>query len=71
MGGIMRKISPEMEAELNELGRDIAARDEAIVAEYKRTHDLPSRGVIETPERKALREEERRRYGEILEKYKE
>lgn len=65
----MDKNEQEM-AELHELSIEMAAREEAIVQEYKRTHALPSRGVIDTPERRALREEEKRRYMEITERYK-
>ena len=61
----------ERDIELSALSSDICKRDEAIVVEYKRTHKLPSRGVIDTPERRALRAEEIRRYGEIMEKYKD
>lgn len=46
-------------------------RREAIVQEYKRTHTLPSRGIIDTPELRALQKEEKRRFIEICEKYKE
>jgi hypothetical protein len=60
----------EKDAELLALGTELAQRDEAIVAEYKRTHTLPSRGVIDTPERRALRAEGKKRFIEICEKYK-
>lgn len=58
-------------AELHALSVEMASREQAIVDEYKRTHNLPSRGVIDTPERRALRAEEKRRFIEILEKYKD
>jgi hypothetical protein len=61
----------EKHAELLALGTELARRDETIVAEYKRTHTLPSRGVIDTPERRALRAEGKRRMIEIHEKYKD
>lgn len=57
--------------ELLALSKEMAEREEALVQEYKRTHTLPSRGVIDTPERRALRAEEKRRFIEICEKYKE
>lgn len=57
--------------ELLALSKEMAEREEALVQEYKRTHVLPSRGVIDTPERRALRAEEKRRFIEICEKYKE
>ena len=59
------------DAELVAMSTDISRRKKVIVEEYKRTHKLPSRGVIDTPERRALRAEEIRRYGEIMEKYKD
>ena len=34
-------------------------------------HTLPSRGIIDTPELRALQKEEKRRFIEICEKYKE
>jgi hypothetical protein len=61
----------EQDAELLALGKEMAQRDETIVAEYKRTHTLPSRGVIDTPERRALRAETKRRFIEICEKHKD
>lgn len=57
--------------ELLALSKEMAEREEALVQEYNRTHTLPSRGVIDTPERRALRAEEKRRFIEICEKYKE
>ena len=56
-------------AELHALSVEMAAREEVIVEEYKRTHTLPSRGVIDTPERRALRAEEKQRLMEIIERY--
>lgn len=61
----------QKEAELLALGKEITERDEAIVTEYKRTHKLPGRGMVHTPERTALREEAKLRYGEILARYAE
>jgi hypothetical protein len=56
--------------ELDQLSHEIAQRRRVLVDEYKRTHTLPSRGVIITPELQALQAEEKRRYFEIINKYK-
>ena len=42
--------------------KSIHEQDEKIVAEWKRTHKTPSRGVIVTPERKALQEKDKQLY---------
>lgn len=39
-------------------------RQEALVKEYKRTHEIPSRGTIDTPEIQAEREEQKRLFAE-------
>ena len=61
----------EKQAELRAWSKEMATRDAAIVAEWKRTHKLPSRGVIDTPERRALRAEGKQRLIEIRKKYQE
>ena len=61
----------EKKQELLTLGQEMFERREAIVQEYKRTHTLPSRGIIDTPELRAMQKEEKRRFIEICEKYKE
>lgn len=58
-------------AELNALSAEMAAREEALVQEYKRTHKIPGRGIIDTPERRALHAEEKRRHYEIKSKYED
>ena len=58
------------EQELKALSEEIFERREKLIADYKKTHTLPSRGQITTPELMALNREEKRRYFEILEKYK-
>ena len=47
----------EKKSELLALGKEMTRRDDEIIAAYKKTHKLPSRGVIDTPERRALRAE--------------
>lgn len=44
--------------------RESVRKEEALILEYKRTHKLPSRGVIITPEIQALREEQKALYAE-------
>lgn len=44
--------------------RESVRKEEAMIQEYKRTHKLPSRGVIITPEIQALREEQKALYAE-------
>ena len=58
----------EKKAELLALGKEMTRRDDEIIAAYKKTHKLPSRGVIDTPERRALPAEENRRNIQISEK---
>lgn len=50
--------------ELNARSRELARQEEALIQEYKRTHKLPSRGTIVTPEILALRQEQKKLYGE-------
>ena len=59
-----------MRQELREFGREMQKREDALVAEYKKNHKLPSRGIIDTPELRELREEKRIRFIQICEKYK-
>lgn len=60
----------EKSREFHKLDTEISDREEALIAEYKKTHKIQSRGIIDTPELKALREEYKRRFIEICEKYK-
>ena len=56
--------------ELRGLGREMQQREDALVEEYKKNHRLPSRGMIDTPELRQLREEKRIRFIQICEKYR-
>ena len=58
--------------ELDALSSEIAARKKVVSDAWKATLPDPKRmrGECNTPEMRALREEEKRRFGEILEKYK-
>ena len=60
----------EMKKELIELGKDIAKRRKVIVEKWLADKPHLIRGECNTPEMKALEQEAVRRYGEILEKYK-
>ena len=52
--------------QINKLTKESVRRERALVAEYKRTHSVPSRATISTPEIDAERAEQRRLYGEYL-----
>lgn len=56
--------NPRTKEELDALSVKLAQQEEALIQEYKRTHKLPSRGVIITPEIQALREEQKALYAE-------
>ena len=60
----------EKEKELIELSKDIAKRRKVIVEKWLADKPHIIRGECNTPEMKALEQEAVRRYGEILEKYK-
>ncbi len=66
----MRDGNAEKNQELRELGREMQQREDALVEEYKKEHQIPSRGIIDTPELRQLREEKRLRFIEICEKYR-
>lgn len=65
------KTKAKMDEELHALGREIYERREKIRKEWLKTHEKPLRGRMASKEQKALDQEEKRRYGEILEKYKD
>jgi hypothetical protein len=52
--------------QIEQLWKESVRREENLVAEYKRTHSVPSRGTISTPEIEAERAERKRLYGEYL-----
>lgn len=52
--------------QINELTKESVRRERALVAEYKRTHSVPSRATISTPEIDTERAEQKRLYGEYL-----
>lgn len=51
--------------ELLELCRASHAREEELIKEYRRTHKIPSRGIISTPAIDAERAEQKRLFGEL------
>ena len=55
---------PRTKEELDALSVKLARQEEALIQEYKRTHKLPSRGVIIRPEIQALPEEQKALYAE-------
>ena len=52
--------------QIEQLWRESVRRERDLVAEYKRTHRVPSRATISTPEIEAERAEQKRLYGEYL-----
>ncbi len=66
-----KDIDEAENAELLALGKDYAVRSEEIIKEWRKTiTGVMIRGECNTPEMRALEAEVKRRYGEILEKYK-
>ena len=64
-------LDEEEKAELLELGKDYAVHSEKILKEWKKELKKGYRYErCNTPEMRALEAEVKRRYGEILEKYK-
>lgn len=55
---------PRTKEELDALSVKLARQEEALIQEYKRTHKVPSRGIIITPEIQSLREEQKALYAE-------
>lgn len=51
--------------------REINSHREAVIQEWLKTHEMPMRGRLAPNEQSALDREEKRRFGEILAKYKE
>ncbi len=58
--------SNEQLEQLEQLMRESIHRRDKLVAEYKRTHKIPSRGIISTPEIDAERAEHTRLLGEYI-----
>ena len=52
--------------QIDQLTKKSVRRERSLVAEYKRTHSVPSRGIISTPEIDAERAKQKRLYGEYL-----
>ena len=50
--------------------RESVKRENALVQEYRRTHQVPSRGIISTPEIDAERAEQKRLFGEYCKLFK-
>lgn len=49
--------------QIDQLTKESVRRENALIAEYRRTHTVPGRGVISTPEIDAERAEQKRLYG--------
>ncbi len=52
--------------ELQKLWKASLQRERTLIQEYKKTHSLPSRGIILTPEIQAEKKEQKRLYTEML-----
>ena len=52
--------------QIEQLWKESVRRERDLVAEYKRTHRVPSRATSSTPEIEAERAEQKRLYGEYL-----
>ena len=52
--------------QIEQLWKESVRRERDLVAEYNRTHRVPSRATISTPEIEAERAEQKRLYGEYL-----
>ena len=52
--------------QIDKLTKESVRREKALITEYRRTHTVPSRGIISTPEIDAERAEQKRLYGEYL-----
>ena len=52
--------------QIEQLWKESVRRERDLVAEYKRTHHVPSRATISTPEIEAERAEQKRLYVEYL-----
>lgn len=53
---------PNTTEELMALSQELAMQEENLIQEYKRTHRLPSRGIIITPEIQSLRDKQKAIY---------
>ena len=53
-------------SETTKFTKESVRRENSLIAEYRRTHTVPGRGVISTPEIDAERAEQKRLYGEYL-----
>lgn len=52
--------------QIDQLTKESVRRERDLIAEYKRTHSIPSRATISTPEIEAERAEQKRLYGEYI-----
>ena len=50
--------------QIEQLWKECVRRERGLITEYKRTHRIPSRTTISTPEIEAERAEQKRLYGE-------
>lgn len=64
------KLSEKQEKELNKISKEFWKKEKAILEKWREDNPNIKRGICNTPEMKALREEEKKKYFEILEKYK-
>lgn len=64
------KCEEKMKEELSALSHEIFERRQKIINEWKKTHKMPLRGRLAPEQQRELDLEEKRRFGEIVAKYK-
>lgn len=64
------KIPEEQIAEFEKLDKETNQRERAILEKWRANNPNIKRGICNTPEMKALRQEYKEKYFAILEKYK-
>ncbi len=57
--------------QLDDAMRESVKRENDLVQEYRHTHQIPSRGIISTPEIDAERAEQKRLFGEYCKLFKD
>lgn len=63
-------MNEEMQRELRLLSHEMLLKREKIRQEWHLAHPSAIRGTVSTPEMKAINDEEKQRFEEILKKYK-
>lgn len=64
------KLSEKQEKELNKISKEFWKKEKAILEKWREENPNIKRGICNTPEMKALRQEYKEKYFAIVEKYK-